>query len=66
MFDGTPFNGDFCYQIMLNLEGTPDNVFRTPFNVSNTSLNDDNNTTGRIQFDVLTEGARQKLMTSYQ
>ena len=27
-----PFNDSFCYQITSNLEGTPDNVFRTPFN----------------------------------
>ena len=33
MFNGTPYNGNFCYQFMLNLEGMPDNVFHTPFNV---------------------------------
>ena len=38
MFDGMPFNDSFCYQITSNLEGTPDNVFRTPFNVKSNIL----------------------------
>ena len=33
MFDGTPYNGHFCYQFTLNVKGMPDNVFHTPFNV---------------------------------
>ena len=38
MFDGMLFYGDFCYQITLNLESTPDNVFCTLFNVKSNIL----------------------------
>ena len=33
MFGGMPYNGNFCYQFMLNVKGAPDNVFGMLFNV---------------------------------
>ena len=38
MLIGMLFDDSFCYQITSNLKGTPDNVFRTPFNVKSETL----------------------------
>ena len=38
MLDGKLFSGDFCYQITLDLGGSPDNVFRMLFNVKSNIL----------------------------